>query len=154
MGIFKRRKMDSESYKNLDECSGEEGNNPSSNASGRDVDFDAGSPDTEEGIDAMQENNFQSDSELNAEIENLRAEVIDCKDKYVRTLADFENYKKRTLKERSELLKYQGDKVFFDILEVLDNFELALKYTDTDYEKLRSGLELIHKMFLDILNFL
>ncbi len=96
--------------------------------------------------------------------ERLRSELKETNDKYLRALADLENYKKRTLKERSDLLKYQGEKVFVDLLEVVDNLEFALQYSGApelpseppafspeSAEKLRQGLVLIHKLFLNIL---
>lgn len=85
------------------------------------------------------------------EVRKLRAEVEESKDKYLRALADMENYKKRALKERSELLKYQGERMVLDLLEVLDNMELALSHSNADPAKLKAGLELIHKGFVDVL---
>ena len=86
-----------------------------------------------------------------AEVVALKTELQDLKDRHLRTLADFENYKKRALKERSEILKYQGERILVDIVEVLDNLDLALKYKDTEPDKLRSGLEMVHKQFVDTL---
>jgi molecular chaperone GrpE len=84
-------------------------------------------------------------------VASLTAEADEYKNKYLRSLAEFENYKKRALKERSDLLKYQGEKVLTDILPVLDNMELALGHASAEDSKLREGIELIHKMFVDIL---
>ena len=86
-----------------------------------------------------------------AQLRALQAEVADHKDKYLRALAEFENYKKRALKERSELIKYQGERVIGDFLEVLDNVELDLNHAESDPKKLSEGLKLIHKMFVDTL---
>jgi molecular chaperone GrpE len=73
-------------------------------------------------------------------------------------LAEFENYKKRSLRERADLLKYQGDRVFQEFLPIVDNLELALYHSGKGQQsnagssdKLFSGVELIHKMFLDLL---
>jgi molecular chaperone GrpE len=85
------------------------------------------------------------------EVQKLRAELLESNDKYLRALADFENYKKRALKERSELLKYQGERILVDLLEVLDNLELAVKHSAADPAKLRQGVELIQKLFIDAL---
>lgn len=83
---------------------------------------------------------------------NLRSELEAEKDRALRTLAEFENFKKRTIKERSELLKYQGEKIFQDLLEIVDDFELAAKHTESDPEALRTGVEMIHKKFIDFLH--
>ena len=56
----------------------------------------------------------------------LQAEVAEYKDKYLRTLAELENVRKRATKERSELLRYQGEGAFKDLLDVVDDLERAL----------------------------
>lgn len=85
-------------------------------------------------------------------VTGLQQEVAELQDKYMRALADFENYKKRAIKERSELLKYQGERILVDLVEVLDNLSLALQYKDSEPQKLAQGLELVHKMFVDSLS--
>jgi molecular chaperone GrpE len=89
--------------------------------------------------------------ELFEQATQARREAEDYKDRYMRSLAEFENFKKRAMKERSDLLKYQGEKVFQDILENVDNLELALTYSSSDYEKMKTGLELIYKKLIDTL---
>jgi len=93
----------------------------------------------------------ESASELTqpGELEQLAKDLAETKDRYIRLMADFENFKKRALKEQSELLKYQGERLVVDLLEVLDNLELALTYSSADYEKLKAGLEMIHKIFVE-----
>lgn len=85
------------------------------------------------------------------EISNLKAECQDFRNKYLLALADFENYKKRAIKERAELLKYQGEQVFVDMLAIVDNLDLALQHAEADPAQLKSGVEMIHKMFLEVL---
>lgn len=80
----------------------------------------------------------------------------EAQEKYLRALADFENFKKRSMKERSDLLKYQGERVFIDLLEVVDNLDRALEAANSyelteDGKKLREGVELIQRMFLQVL---
>lgn len=86
-----------------------------------------------------------------SEIDRLKSELAESKDKYLRALADFENFKKRSLKERSDLLKYEGAKIVTDLLEVLDNLELALDHAESDPSKLADGIKMIHKLFIDSL---
>src|SRR5262249_35030137 len=54
-------------------------------------------------------------------------------------------------RERSDLIKYQGEGILRDLLDVVDNLELALQHTEADPQKLKDGVALIHKMFLEIL---
>jgi molecular chaperone GrpE len=79
----------------------------------------------------------------------LQAEVAELKDRHLRLAADFENFKRRALKEQSELLKYQGEKIVVDMLEVLDNLELALTHSSASQESLKTGLEMVHKLFVE-----
>ena len=83
------------------------------------------------------------------EREVLERELAEARDRYLRLMADFENFKKRALKDQSELLKYQGERVIIDFLEVLDNLDLALNHSSADADKLKTGLEMIQKMFVE-----
>ncbi len=82
-----------------------------------------------------------------SDLTSLEKELRDTQEKYLRSLADFENHRKRALKERSELVKYQGEAIFRDLLEVVDNFDLALSHLDCDAQQMRKGIEMIHQMF-------
>lgn len=86
------------------------------------------------------------------EIESLKSELAETKDKYIRLLAEFDNYKKRVTKERSELLKYQGESFIYDMLEVVDNLERALKHAESEPAALKEGIELIFKRLSLILD--
>lgn len=86
-----------------------------------------------------------------AKVRELEAAVQENKEKYLRALADFENYKKRALKDRSDLLKYQGERVFTDLLDVIDSFERALSYDGAQMGEFKQGIELIYKLFNDFL---
>lgn len=87
-----------------------------------------------------------------AVIKRLQADIESSKQDYLRALADFENYKKRVMKERADMLKYQGEKVIHDLLEVLDNLELALSQEQKTVEDFKGGVSLIHKLFVDTLD--
>lgn len=99
--------------------------------------------------EAYDDNVESPNGNLDAEVVSLAKELAEMRDRYVRLMADFENFKKRALKEQSELLKYQGERVIVDLLEVLDNLELALNHSSADAEKLKTGLEMIQKMFVE-----
>ena len=80
-------------------------------------------------------------------VADLTKKYEETNDKYLRLAAEFENYQKRTKREQEKSLRYATEKFSLNMLEVLDNFERALKSED---ENLREGLEQIHKMFLGI----
>lgn len=104
---------------------------------------------------------LEENSEVNAEtadesveekdpLDVALEEIADLKDKYLRSVAEFDNYRKRTLKERTELILNGGEKVISAILPVIDDMERAIENgakTD-DPQVLREGMELIyHKLF-------
>lgn len=80
---------------------------------------------------------------------SVEAQLAEAKDRHLRLAADFENFKRRALKEQSELLKYQGEKIVVDMLEVLDNLELALSHSSASQDSLKTGLEMVHKLFVE-----
>ena len=80
----------------------------------------------------------------------LKQQIEEYKDKYLRAVAEFDNYRKRTLKEKAELILNGGEKTIVAILPVLDDMERALlsgAKTD-DPAVLREGMELIYHKFM------
>ena len=78
-------------------------------------------------------------------------EAEQWKDKYIRLVAEFENYKKRTLKEKSELILNGSEKTVAAILPILDDFERATADKTEDPQAIKEGFELIYKKFLKTL---
>ena len=88
------------------------------------------------------------------ELDPLTAAQIEAeqwKDKYIRLVAEFENYKKRTLKEKSELILNGSEKTVAAILPILDDFERATADKTEDPQAIKEGYELIYKKFLKAL---
>ena len=75
----------------------------------------------------------------------------DMANKYVRLMAEFQNYKKRVSKEKDDLRNYANENLVLSLLEVLDNFERALKH-DADDEGFVAGMQMIFKQMLEKLN--
>ncbi len=75
-------------------------------------------------------------------------------DKNLRLMAEFDNYRKRTLSEKAELIKNGGERVFIDILPLIDDFERALAAMDNteDVESVKEGVNLIYDKFLGFLS--
>jgi len=80
----------------------------------------------------------------------LSEENRDLKDRYMRTLADFENYRKRADREKNDFYKYAMQGVLKDLLPVLDNFDRALEHAE-DGDEFHRGVLLIYKQLLDTL---
>lgn len=74
----------------------------------------------------------------------------DADSKYLRLMADFQNYKKRVEKEKTDLYSYANEKIMTEILEVLDNFERALGQENTG-DGFKEGMEMIFKQLSDVL---
>lgn len=87
------------------------------------------------------------------ELEEARTQIEEQKDKYLRLSAEFDNYRKRTMKEKAELILNGGEKSISSILPVVDDFERALKNmeTATDVAAVREGVELIYNKFMSVL---
>ena len=93
------------------------------------------------------------EEKLQAEVEKLQAEQEEMKDKYLRLSAEFDNYRKRTMKEKAELILNGGEKAFKAILPVIDDMERALATMQkaTDVDAVKEGVDLIYNKFIQIL---
>jgi molecular chaperone GrpE len=93
------------------------------------------------------------EEKLAKELEDAQSAIEEQKDKYLRLSAEFDNYRKRTLKEKAELIKNGGEKTLTAILPVLDDFERALKNMEASEETkaMKEGVELIFSKFQKIL---
>jgi molecular chaperone GrpE len=82
--------------------------------------------------------------------ETVDSELRDVRDRYLRTLADFENYRKRADREKADFFKYALAATIKDLLPVLDNFDRALEHAEQgdDFHK---GVSLIYKQLFDVL---
>lgn len=118
---------------------------------------DADASDKEDDADTTAQKD-DNDSSENANVteeknplEEAKEEIAALKDKFLRTVAEFENYKKRTLKEKTELILNGGEKTITAILPVLDDFERALADKTEDPAAIKEGMELIFKKFIKTL---
>ena len=87
------------------------------------------------------------------ELEKTEIELLELKDKHIRLQAEFDNYRKRTLKERMELLKTASEGVLMSILPVIDDFDRAIQTLDLVKEEnhIKDGVKLIYSKFQDFL---
>jgi molecular chaperone GrpE len=92
--------------------------------------------------------------ELLKKISELESKLTELQDKYLRVSAEFDNYRKRTLKEKAELMKTAGEDSLTRILPVMDDFERAISSMDTakEIEPVKEGIRLIYIKFKDILS--
>lgn len=90
------------------------------------------------------------EEELEKELETAQETIEEQKDKDLRLSAEFDNYRKRTMKEKAELILNGGEKSLSSILPVVDDFERAIKTmeTATDVQAVKEGVELIYNKFM------
>ncbi|MGL5938000.1 MAG: nucleotide exchange factor GrpE [Phocaeicola sp.] len=115
------------------------------------VNPEAEAPETAAEENANEEDTVEltAEEKLIIEVSEAQAQSEEWKDKYLRLSAEFDNYRKRTLKEKAELIKNAGEKTITAILPVLDDFERALQNMETaeNVEALKEGLDLICSKF-------
>lgn len=127
------------------------------------LDLDAGSLDAEAAIrDAMaavdarrggesdDSEGSRGDDETDTLVSRLQQEVEDLRDRSIRTLADFENYRRRVERERDDHRRYAAADALGQFIEVMDNFERALASAATG-EELKRGVSMIHRQMEDLL---
>jgi len=100
---------------------------------------------------ATEENQDKTQKEPISEVDRLQEEKAQLHDKYVRLFAEFDNYKRRTAKERLVLIETANRKLMTDILPILDDFERALIYENEHVTKEEEGLILIYNKFKKML---
>ena len=114
-------------------------------------------PDKNPGDKEAEETNEETDTvaenEAPAEEEAPKAEEVDWKDKYIRLQAEFDNFRKRTLREKMALIESGGSDAWKAVLPVLDDMERAIAASEKseDIAALREGEKLIYNKFIDIL---
>lgn len=87
------------------------------------------------------------------DIEEMANKLIEMNDKYLRLSAEFDNYRKRTLKEKMDLTKMGGESVILKVLPIIDNLERAIQSIreTSDIDAVKQGIELIYTHFRDFL---
>ena len=114
---------------------------------------------TPEGVESTSENQTVSEetsSEQEQQIDSLtefQKQLDESKERYLRLSAEFDNFRKRTQREKMDLIKYGSEDVIKAILPLIDDFERAIKsmQTATEIEAVKQGLLLIHGKFSDFL---
>lgn len=96
------------------------------------------------------ETEISEEEKIAKELEETKQALEDYKEKYLRLSAEFDNYRKRTMKEKAELIKNGGEKAISAILPILDDLERALQNMQKadDVKAMYEGIDLIHQKFL------
>lgn len=107
----------------------------------------------EENCVQQEEREQTVEEKLQQELDEANGKIAMLEDKYLRQVAEFDNYRKRTMKEKAELIKNGGERAIESILPVLDDFERALSNMSKDESsaEIMTGVELIYNKFVGIL---
>lgn len=110
---------------------------------------------THEDHKSKHENNDKESEQAKEEerdpLAEARAEIEELKDRYLRTAAEFDNYKKRTLREKADLILNGGVKTVTAILPILDDFERAIADKSEDPKVIKEGMQMIFNKFVKTL---
>ncbi|MBN2166427.1 MAG: nucleotide exchange factor GrpE [Marinilabiliaceae bacterium] len=102
----------------------------------------------------IEEESAEERSDFENLVNELNQKLADINDKHIRLSAEFDNYRKRTLKEKMDLTKSAGESVLKGILPVVDDFDRALAHLDDakDLDSIKKGINLIYNKFKDFLS--
>jgi molecular chaperone GrpE len=107
---------------------------------------------TENPFEVLEGTNASTDKVI-PEVRAVEEKLAEMQDKYIRLSAEFDNYRKRTLREKMEMSKYAGENQLLSILPLMDDFERAIKHIDeaSDCAALKTGIDIIYGKFSDFL---
>ena len=113
----------------------------------------------------LNEEQLQTEEQENIESEDVEADELETEDdpilkleelndKNLRLMAEFDNFRNRTLKEKADLIKNAGERIFTDMLPLIDDFERALDAMESaeDVDAVKEGVTLIYDKFIGFLN--
>ncbi len=93
----------------------------------------------------------RKEKKQDSEIEKLKKELADKDDKFLRLAAEYDNFRKRSVKEKSDIYASSKSDVINEILPIIDNFERAAQNSEADFDGYKKGIELIFNQFLAVL---
>jgi molecular chaperone GrpE len=147
---------------NGDECKEANGQNAGKNESIEDreqVEAQEGKTyqhELQQETDLRKDNGEQTESQdinsLNELLEDKQREIEEYRNRWLRSQADFDNYKKRMQREIQDINLYAGEQLVKDILPVIDNFERALNSVKDEDDAFYKGVKLIYQQIVDVLN--
>lgn len=141
--MVKKKRQEEEEEKNVSEA---ELTDNKINPENDEIFSEEGSASSPESPDQKAE--ASTDKKEGAEI-NFEEKLAELQDKYLRLSAEFDNYRKRTLREKMDLAKFAGEDLLIRIIPFMDDFERALRHMEKapECESIRSGLNLIYDKF-------
>lgn len=123
--------------------------NNAANVEISDVDVDPNVADLDEEVNME----VKANDELEAKVEKLESQLAEQKKEYMFLMAEFDNFRKRTVKEKAEIIKNGAENAFKNLLPIIDDFERAIQVMkdSNDVNAIKEGVELIYSKFLKYL---
>ncbi len=118
----------------------------------KEVNTDTQTPENEEVVEMENEEKENEQDKAEKRIKELEDKVSSLEDTKLRLMAEFDNYRRRSNKEKLELTETAGEKIFVDMLPLIDDFERALQSMESQDDAVKEGIKLIHQKFLTFLN--
>ncbi len=128
---------------------GKEGMNREEKQINEEENTSSGAGESREEIDVLE----LQEKERQKELDNVKKQLEEEKDRCLRLNAEFDNFRKRTLKEREEFIKYANEKLILELIDVLESLERGIETSENidNKDKLIEGIELVYKQFKNVL---
>jgi molecular chaperone GrpE len=128
---------------------GKEGRNREEKQINEEENTSSGAGESREEIDVLE----LQEKERQKELDNVNKQLEEEKDRCLRLNAEFDNFRKRTLKEREEFIKYANEKLILELIDVLESLERGIETSENidNKDKLIEGIELVYKQFKNVL---
>jgi molecular chaperone GrpE len=153
--MMKKKMKDSVDVKhiNIDKSTENKENTGNTDISYSEEARDSLSTGTAEKLTDEQEGDLATSDKVVAEVRAVEEKLAEMQDKYIRLSAEFDNYRKRTLREKMEISKYAGENLILGIIPLMDDFERALKHMEVTPEcvALKDGIDIIYGKFSEFL---
>ncbi len=128
---------------------GKEGMNREEKQINEEENTSSGADESREEIDVLE----LQEKERQKELDNVKKQLEEEKDRCLRLNAEFDNFRKRTFKEREEFIKYANEKLILELIDVLESLERGIETSENidNKDKLIEGIELVYKQFKNVL---
>lgn len=94
----------------------------------------------------------ETKKKTNKEVEDLRKKLAESEDNLLRVMAEYDNFRKRTVKEKADVYSNSKSDVVNEFLPIIDNFERAASNAEADFDGYKKGIELIYSQFIGVMS--
>ncbi len=94
----------------------------------------------------------ETKKKTNKEVEDLRKKLAESEDNLLRVMAEYDNFRKRTVKEKADIYLNSKSDVVNEFLPIIDNFERAASNAEADFDGYKKGIELIYSQFIGVMS--